>query len=384
MTDTTTDQGDERRAFETLWELYARVGDAHENHGRNHEKTVEARATFHAALKRALSASQPVAQEAICPRCEGSGDQQYMTQHLGPDDYDVTGPCSECGGSGAVAVGAFNCPICGKDTPHHHSDFEQVQAMSEEQIDAELRAQGIDPEAASQKVQQVIKECFDEYDRQLKNPLAASQAPQVEGILRKDAAHQLACIARKYGSTSTHDRAGLMAAMRDAYLLGQQSPTPHHPAIAEAGKGVEVSEGAALRLWHSIPPTGSLAKSLVQFLDLAASQEAVTQDGWPDYIAGIIETYLSKGDAPDDKRTAAIAGIIRRRMYLYPKPDAPSESTAVSGEVSGREYAAFLKREFGEGMGQDRSSFSIGNVSRAFGAGWEAAVLALAGSGGKA
>lgn len=40
-------------------------GDAHENHGRNHELTVEARATFHAALKRALSAAQPVALEAI-------------------------------------------------------------------------------------------------------------------------------------------------------------------------------------------------------------------------------------------------------------------------------------------------------------------------------
>ena len=134
------------------------------------------------------------------------------------------------------AIGTFNCPICGKGTPHHHSDFEQVQAMSEEQIDAELRAQGIDPEAASQKVQQVIKECIDEYDRQLKSPLATSHAPQAEGILRKDAAHQLACIARKHGSASTHDRAGLMAAMRDAYLLGQQSAAPHPSQEAESSE----------------------------------------------------------------------------------------------------------------------------------------------------
>lgn len=52
--------------FTELWELYSRVGDAHENHGRNHEKTMEARATFHAALMRALSAPQEAGKPAAC------------------------------------------------------------------------------------------------------------------------------------------------------------------------------------------------------------------------------------------------------------------------------------------------------------------------------
>ena len=39
-----------------------------------------------------------------CPRCKGSGEREYMTSHLGPNDYEVTGPCDECGGAGDEPV----------------------------------------------------------------------------------------------------------------------------------------------------------------------------------------------------------------------------------------------------------------------------------------
>lgn len=40
--------------------------------------------------------------DATCPKCKGSGEVQRMTQHLGPDDYEVTVECFECKGTGAV------------------------------------------------------------------------------------------------------------------------------------------------------------------------------------------------------------------------------------------------------------------------------------------
>ncbi|MBO9679518.1 MAG: hypothetical protein J7556_14850 [Acidovorax sp.] len=63
-------------------------------------------------------------------------------------------------------------------------------------------------------------------------PAAAQEPVAIEGILRKDAAHQLALIARKYGSPAV-GREGLMAAMRDAYLLGQQQAAPVAQGDAE-------------------------------------------------------------------------------------------------------------------------------------------------------
>ena len=58
--------------------------------------------------------------------------------------------------------------------------------------------------------------------------------------------------------------------------------------------------------------------------------------------------------------------------------DHAAPAASAEGVTVGREYTAFLRREFGDGMGQDRASFSIGNVSRAFGAGWQAANQAAA------
>lgn len=49
-----------------LWELQARVGDAHENHGRNDERTMKAREVFYEALRAALAAPpQPLSTEAV-------------------------------------------------------------------------------------------------------------------------------------------------------------------------------------------------------------------------------------------------------------------------------------------------------------------------------
>jgi hypothetical protein len=64
----------------------------------------------------------------LCPGCHGSGEQQFMTRHLGPNDYEVAGQCSKCGGSGVVDDGFLthseggiryeNGPIkCVKDCP---------------------------------------------------------------------------------------------------------------------------------------------------------------------------------------------------------------------------------------------------------------------------
>lgn len=44
----------EQAQLSALWELQARVGDAHENHGRNDERTMKAREEFYDALRAAI------------------------------------------------------------------------------------------------------------------------------------------------------------------------------------------------------------------------------------------------------------------------------------------------------------------------------------------
>lgn len=44
--------------------------------------------------------------DELCASCNGSGEQQFMTHGHGPDDYEVTGLCSECGGTGAAIAAA--------------------------------------------------------------------------------------------------------------------------------------------------------------------------------------------------------------------------------------------------------------------------------------
>lgn len=53
----------------------------------------------------ASGAAEPVpgAVDTLCPRCNGSGDQEYLVGG-GPDAYDEVGPCSECGGTGGLAT----------------------------------------------------------------------------------------------------------------------------------------------------------------------------------------------------------------------------------------------------------------------------------------
>jgi hypothetical protein len=56
-----------------------------------------------------------------CPSCAGEGrDLRGHPNDPDPKDY---GPCDVCGGTGRVApepTASSRCPICGKDTPHHH------------------------------------------------------------------------------------------------------------------------------------------------------------------------------------------------------------------------------------------------------------------------
>ena len=259
MTDTTTDQGDERRT-QPWYDLAIKSGVAIRiSHAGDEVDALTFSPTEFEAFCAAFSDARPVAQEAIAWSLRFDDDPRLNLSTVFDTEDEAKEYATRCGSATPVplfaapqpsqgAIGTFNCPICGNGTPHHHSDFEQVQAMSEEQIDAELRALGIDPDKAAQKVKAVIDQCCAEYDRRLKNPLAASQTPQIEGILRKDAAHQLASIARKYGSTSTHDRAGLMAAMRDAYLLGQGvEDDPYHERSMPFVKRVNrPSEAAAV------------------------------------------------------------------------------------------------------------------------------------------
>ena len=49
--------------------------------------------------------TEPAAKPAakLCEFCGGLGEAEYMTTHLGPDDYSVAGQCMACGGSGVEA-----------------------------------------------------------------------------------------------------------------------------------------------------------------------------------------------------------------------------------------------------------------------------------------
>lgn len=71
--------------------------------------------------------------------------------------YERSGPyyLTEAGRRAAGARGAFACPICRKATPHHHTEDEvqaaRLMAMSESEVDAELRSLGIDPAEAERQ-----------------------------------------------------------------------------------------------------------------------------------------------------------------------------------------------------------------------------------------
>lgn len=64
-----------------LWELQARVGDAHENHGRNDERTMKAREVFYEALRSALSTPPPTAITAEEAGREGEAKDAWISVH---------------------------------------------------------------------------------------------------------------------------------------------------------------------------------------------------------------------------------------------------------------------------------------------------------------
>lgn len=56
--------------------------------------------------KTALGHFADEVEAALCQACNGSGEQQFLTHGHGPDDYEVTGLCSKCGGTGAAIAAA--------------------------------------------------------------------------------------------------------------------------------------------------------------------------------------------------------------------------------------------------------------------------------------
>ncbi|MGH7292002.1 MAG: hypothetical protein ACREJT_12370, partial [Myxococcota bacterium] len=87
---------------------------------------------------------------------------------------------------------------------------------------------------------------------------------------------------------------------------------------------------------------------------------------------GVLMVYATE-DPAEATRIAKVCADALNASLATPIAAQPAAAEAV-----GREYATFLKREFGEGMGQDHASFSIGNVCRAFSAGYDAAAPAQA------
>lgn len=79
--------------MKTLYEM-ATGQDADAVAGRTLEERQALAAKF-------LASVTPAAGET-CSACQGSGEQQVMTNHLGPDDYEVTGICASCGGTGVA------------------------------------------------------------------------------------------------------------------------------------------------------------------------------------------------------------------------------------------------------------------------------------------
>lgn len=83
------------------------------------------------------------AAEAVCQRCNGSGEQQHLTSHLGPDDYEVTGPCGLCRGTGSPHPTAQAVEQAGGDAVHQWpAEPAALLAMLEEMTDIAARVDG--------------------------------------------------------------------------------------------------------------------------------------------------------------------------------------------------------------------------------------------------
>jgi len=95
MTATTLPQGAQLLSDNKILE----IGMRHFRKGHD----PKAEANFIAAVREILGTGLTAVDDAgCCSACAGSGEQQHMTSHLGPDDYEVTGPCDQCGGTGAA------------------------------------------------------------------------------------------------------------------------------------------------------------------------------------------------------------------------------------------------------------------------------------------
>lgn len=97
-------------AFEAWWRSSGFTGDL--------THMIAAKFAAHRAWCAAVAS-----QDSTCARCGGSGEVTEMTNHLGPDDYEVPGLCPICDGTGAnqdsrtESVAAGREPLAQADVP---------------------------------------------------------------------------------------------------------------------------------------------------------------------------------------------------------------------------------------------------------------------------
>lgn len=90
-----------------------------------------------------------------CKHCCGSGKVKH-------DDFNPTqSNCPHCEGEGVM--GTFNCPVCGKDTPHHHHGVWTLTA----------------PDGRQWRGDSPIKACREEQRSRIPDSLAVERVMQI-------------------------------------------------------------------------------------------------------------------------------------------------------------------------------------------------------------
>lgn len=53
--------------------------------------------------------TEKIQTDGLCLTCQGSGSGKALTNHLGPDDYEVEVDCPDCKGTGAGTISQSEC-----------------------------------------------------------------------------------------------------------------------------------------------------------------------------------------------------------------------------------------------------------------------------------